>query len=622
MDLLSNLNESQKEAVTTTDGPVLVLAGAGSGKTRTLTRRVVYLLLQKKVSPERLLVVTFTNKAANEMKERVEKLLKTDSDSEIAAKHSLPWLGTFHSICVRILRREIGRIGFQPSFAIYDEDDQEKAIKIILSELDLDKKSYASGLVLSLISSAKNELVGPSEYAKYANNSFLETVAEIYSRYQKLLKASNALDFDDLLMLPVRIFTEFPEVLEKYQRLWKYILIDEYQDTNTAQYTLVKMLAGGHRNLFVVGDDLQSIYSWRGANFRNILNFQKDWPEATVIKLEQNYRSTQMILDAAHHVIVKNTERTDKKLVATKDGGVPVTVYEALNEQDEAGFILTEIRSLIRAGVVRNLNEAVVLYRTNAQSRAIEEECLNSFTPYRIIGGIRFYERKEVKDVIAYLRVLINPDDRVSRDRIINVPSRGIGAKTLSLADDPIERIENPKLKAFFELIQKLQTEARNLAPADVIDLVIEKSGYKESLDLKSEEGEERLENIEELKTVAKNFDKLEEFLGEVALLTDMDRADTSREALTLMTMHAAKGLEFEAVFITGMEEGIFPHARTLTEWDQLEEERRLCYVGMTRAKERLYLLRAEERRLYGGLQVNPPSRFLEDIPEELIERI
>lgn len=612
MDLLEGLNPAQREAVQALDGPVLVLAGAGSGKTRTLTRRVAYLMLQKKVSPERLLVVTFTNKAAKEMKERIKYL----------ADDLPPWLGTFHSICMRVLRHEIGRVGFRSDFVIYDESDQEKAVKTILDKLDFDKKAYAPALCLSLISGAKNELMGPAEYAKYVNNTFLENILVIFKEYQKLLKASNALDFDDLLKIPVEIFTQFPEVLEKYQRLWKYILIDEYQDTNTAQYILIKMLAKIHGNVFVVGDDAQSIYSWRGANFRNILNFERDWPQAKVIKLEQNYRSTQNILDAAHQVIIKNIERKDKTLRATKVGGVPVTVYKAMDEKDEADFILTEIKSLVRAGVMRNLNDAVVLYRTNAQSRAVEEACLNNFVPYRIISGLRFYERKEIKDMIAYLRLLINPADSIALARIINVPPRGIGAKTAALAVDPMERMLNPKLKAFFDLMDKIRVEAKEMVPAMMIDIVLQKTGYKDFLEPESEEGAARLENIEELKTVAQVFDNLADFLGEVALLTDADMAETEREALTLMTMHAAKGLEFEVVFMVGLEEGIFPHSRSLTERDQLEEERRLCYVGMTRAKERLYLLHAEERHLYGSLQVNPPSRFLGDIPEELIERI
>jgi DNA helicase-2/ATP-dependent DNA helicase PcrA len=629
MNFLKDLNPEQQAAVMAPDGPVLVLAGAGSGKTRVIAYRAVYLLLKKNLQPGNLLIVTFTNKAAEEMRERILMLSEKHAQKELTVANKnkrlllnqKEWaIGTFHAIALRILRREAKRLGFFSNFVIYDELDSKRLITAILKKFNLDPQKYQPQIIASLISGAKNELVPPSEYQNYANNSFLKIVSEIYKEYQKELKSANAMDFDDLLFNTVYVLENFPEVKEFYQNLWQYILVDEYQDTNTAQYRFLKILAEKRKNIFAVGDDCQAIYSFRGANFRNILNFQKDWPAAQVCKLTTNYRSTQKILDAAYNVILNNQARIDKKLVASKKGGAPVFVYEAYDEEDEAYFVINEIKALKKLGILPSLNEAVVLYRTNAQSRALEEACLQENLPYRIIGGLRFYERKEIKDILAYLRLIALPTDQASLLRIINVPPRGIGEKTLKELNDPQARILNPKLRAFFNLISELRDS--KLPPKELIDKILEKTGYIHYLKPDTKEGEARLENVLELKTVASRFTTLEDFLDEIALLTDLDLLDEKIEALPLMTLHQAKGLEFNTVFMVGMEEGIFPHSKSLLENSALEEERRLCYVGMTRAKNRLYLIYALQRELYGSLLNNQSSRFLTEIPEGLIEKI
>ncbi len=635
VDLLSALNKEQQLAVQTTDGPVLILAGAGSGKTKALTHRFAYLLREKRVSPYQILCVTFTNKAANEMRERIGRLLG-DEQGEV----TLPWLGTFHSVCVRILRRELEHtsLGYSSRFAIYDEGDMQQAVKRAMTELNIDAKQFNPRTIHSQISSAKNELVDPKEYGQFALGLFQKTVHAVYERYQKLLRDANALDFDDIMLVTLDMFKKHPEILAKYQELYRYVMVDEYQDTNKAQYLLIKQLASVNRNLFVIGDDWQSVYSWRGADFRNILDFHKDYPDATIIKLEQNYRSTQTILDAAQAVITKNEQRSDKKLWTNGPVGSLVSVVECLNEKDEGEFIIREIKGLLRSSQFTGLhsyNDFVILYRTNAQSRLLEETLLKYSIPYRIVGGVKFYERKEVKDILAYLRLISNPNDWVSMERIINVPARGIGPKAvLELRSmpggDQLDVALLPaKVQTFFIMIDQLRKLAENRSVSQLVEEVAVRTGYRDFLKDGSIEGESRWENIQELVGAAQSAEDLQTFLENVALVQDaeesVDRQIESGEidgALTLMTLHGSKGLEFPVVFMSGMEEGIFPHSRAFTEKNEMEEERRLAYVGMTRAKERLYLLYAFERRIYGLLQSNPPSRFIYEIPEELREKI
>ena len=626
---LAELNNQQQLAVLTTDGPVLILAGAGSGKTKALTHRFAY-LLEKGVSPLQILCVTFTNKASKEMQERIARLIHGPGVQE-APKY--PWLGTFHSVCVRILRRELDHTGLGVSsrFVIYDDGDMLTAVKRAMEELRIDQKQYNPRAVLSQISGAKNELLEASEYGTFAMGPFQQVVHKVYLRYQELLKAGNALDFDDILLTTLKLFKDYPDVLHKYQERFQYIMVDEYQDTNKAQYKLVKQLAALHHNIFVIGDDWQSVYSWRGADFRNILDFHKDYPDATIIKLEQNYRSTQTILDAAQAVIARNVERSDKNLWTDGPEGSPVTVVECLNEKDEGEFIVREIQGLLRSADftgVRSLDDCVILYRTNAQSRLLEETMIRMSIPYRIVGGVRFYERKEIKDVLAYLRLIHNIHDWVCMERVINVPARGIGPKTVAglRALDITKRETLPvKIEVFFALLDKLIARASTASDIGVlIEEVVALTGYRTFIKDGTIEGESRWENIQELIGAATRFTSLEEFLEEVALVSDVEDSENRsvEGSLTLMTLHAAKGLEFPIVFIAGMEEGIFPHSRSLDDKQQMEEERRLAYVGMTRAMKRLYLLYAFERRLYGLMQVNPPSRFIAEIPDELVEKI
>lgn len=646
-NILFGLNEKQKEAVLTTEGPVLLLAGAGSGKTKALTHRVAYLIKEKNVLPGNILAVTFTNKAAKEMIKRVNILINNNA-GEVQKNwqflnERVPTMGTFHSICARILREDITRLGYKRSFTIFDDSDSSSALKRAIKTLSLDDRKISIQTIKSYISGAKNELMGPAEYAELAQGYMQEHAAKIYAEYQKVLKKNNALDFDDLLYLTVKLFQNYPDVLEYYQDTWRYIHIDEYQDTNHAQYMMVSLLAKKYNNLCVVGDDWQSIYSWRGANFRNILEFERDYPQAKIIKLEQNYRSTKAILDAGHCIINKNTSRSDKKLWTENDAGIPAVIYEAETEQSEGQFVIREAERLVREENYR-LGDIVVLYRTNAQSRSMESELIKFGVPYRIVGGVRFYERKEIKDILAYLRIINSNDDWVAFNRVINVPTRGVGdtsvQKIINFADKnnlsitkALESINEigltPKIssgvKEFYNIITELREKVTTYSLVDLVDLLIKKSGYENFLNDDTLMGEERLENLKELLSVAKEFENahekgnLEEFLEEIALISDVDNWRPAEEAITLMTLHAAKGLEFKAVFMVGMEENIFPHANSMFDPEQLEEERRLCYVGVTRAEEKLYFTYARRRMLYGNIQTNLVSRFVSDIPNHLI---
>ena len=635
MDILERLNQAQREAVEAIEGPLLILAGPGSGKTRVIAHRIAYLIKVWGISPYHILAVTFTNKAAREMKERLYHLLG-DSVEDLT-------LGTFHAICARILRREGAHIGVDPRFVIYDEDDQISMVKRSLNELDLDPKRYNPRVFLSAISSAKSRLIGPEDYVKYSY--FDEVVQRVYQRYQELLDESKALDFDDLLMKAVYLFRHCPDVLSKYQQRYYHVLIDEFQDTNIAQYVLAKQLAGKYRNICVVGDPDQSIYSWRFADLRNILSFEKDYPDARVVYLEQNYRSTKTILEVAQHVISANRQRKEKRLWTENEAGVPVTVAETYTEQEEAQFVVSEVDSLTNQGLFKP-GDCAVMYRTNAQSRALEEAFIRYGMPYKLVGATRFYERREVKDVIAYLKLIHNPYDSVSLSRVINVPPRGIGSRTIeelsrwakarslpvyaalqAVADAGEESPLNPRtsraLNSFLTMLNELMAKSGELDIVDLFDLALERSGYKEYI-LEGEDGEDRWDNILELRTVAGDYrhlaagDGLSAFLERVALVSDVDSYDEKVDAVTLITLHTAKGLEFPVVFIVGMEEGLLPHIRSFDDPDQMEEERRLCYVGITRAKQRVYLVRAFRRSSLGSSVVNLPSRFLLDIPPHL----
>ncbi len=639
MGIIKGLNEKQREAVLTTEGPVLVIAGAGSGKTRLLTHRIAYLIHGKKISPRNILAVTFTNKAAEEMKERVKKLLGRDFGIQ-------PMVGTFHHLCVRILRREIDKIGFSKNFVIFDEADQLALIKKIMKEKGVSREQFHPRALLAVISQAKNELQRVEDFIK-GESYFEEVTAKIYEGYQKRLKENNGLDFDDLIQYAVEIFKNYPQTLRKYQDIFRYILVDEYQDTNKSQYVLVNLLAQKHRNLCVVGDDWQSVYSFRGADVRNILDFEKDYPEAKVIKLEQNYRSTQKILDAAYGIISKNIHRKDKKLWTDNAGKHKVIIYQARDESDEAEFIVSEIKKISeRDGV--GLNDFVVLYRTNAQSRALEEAFLRKALPYRIVGGVRFYERREVKDFLAYLRLISNPNDSVSLERVVNLPPRGIGKATFRKWTDfaraenlnliqaaeqavKIARLADSKARAlcrFGQFVRKAQREILKMNLLDFMDFIFAESGYQKMLLNEGDVGRIRYENVREIFTVAekykdlKGLEGLSRFLEEAALVSSSNEVDQSQQSVHLMTLHSAKGLEFDTVFIAGMEDGLFPHSRSLIDPQDMEEERRLCYVGITRAKRRVYLLWTAVRNIFGSARVNVASRFLADIPDELADNI
>ncbi len=632
LKLLEGLNPEQKRAVETTEGPLLILAGAGSGKTKTLTHRIAYLLSTNKATPFNILAVTFTNKAAGEMRQRVAKLLGQNPDN----RGFMPFMGTFHSICVRLLRQNGEHIGVPSNFVIWDEADRAAAVKQASRALGIDEKSYPAKMLASMISGAKNEMMTPEEFASTVGSSpAAQAAAKAFPAYEKMLKDSGALDFDDLISKTVQLLNGQQPIRQKWQKQFSYVMIDEYQDTNTAQYQLVKLLTGPHRNIAVVGDDWQSIYSWRGADFRNILRFEKDYPKCTVIKLEQNYRSTKNILDAAHGVISQNRERSEKKLWTEAAAGSPVQVMQVSSERHEAQAIVRQIKAAID-NHDRHHQDFAVLYRTNAQSRAIEEAFIHFGMPYRIVGGVRFYDRKEVKDILAYLRLIYQPEDSASFGRIANVPVRGVGAKSLESfqawrtgnklslleglrrANDCV--VITPKarrgLSELGDTIASYRAQMEELAPAALIDGLIRRIDYLNYINDGTPQGEARVENVKELMSVARDFEGvgLTEFLEEVALVSDLDSTDFGQDAVTLMTLHSAKGLEFPAVFITGLEETVLPHSRALYDQAEMEEERRLMYVGMTRAKEKLFLIYALSRTLFGGYQSNPPSRFIADI--------
>ncbi len=622
---INNLNENQRQAVTTTEGPLLILAGAGSGKTKVLTTRIAYLIEEKNVSPYNILAITFTNKAAKEMQSRVINLV-----GEYAKNMQV---STFHSFGLRLLRENYDKLGYDRNFVIMDSDDSLTVVKKILKELNLDPKQYNPNAIRNKISGCKNELMSPKDYERYASSEFEKVVLSVYEKYEHKLKTNNSVDFDDLLILPIKLFREHEDILDKYQEHFKYILVDEYQDTNEAQYILTKLLASKYRNLCVVGDENQSIYSFRGANYRNILNFEKDYKEANVIKLEQNYRSTENILDAANSVIKNNESRKDKNLWSDKGKGDKIIYYRSYDEKDEVHYVASNIKRLISEG--KNPSEIAILYRTNAQSRTMEEEMLKENIPYHVVGSFQFYSRKEIKDLMAYLRLIHNEKDNISLTRVINSPKRGIGLKTISnltekadLENKSIyEVINSGKELEFKKVIEDLKKVSENVTLTELIDKILDTTGYRRELESeKTLEADIRLENLEEFKSITKAFEErdglvsLEDFLFEVSLVSDRDEYQDSRDKVSLMTVHAVKGLEFNDVFVIGLEEGIFPHMNSLMENSELEEERRLMYVAITRAKERLYLVNARRRVLYGKDQVNPPSRFIGEIDKELIE--
>jgi DNA helicase II / ATP-dependent DNA helicase PcrA len=640
--LLNGLNPEQQNAVKATDGPLLLMAGAGSGKTRVLTHRIAYLIVEKRVNPYNILAITFTNKAAREMKERISKMMGGAAE-EI-------WISTFHSMCVRILRRDIDRMGFNRNFTILDTTDQQSVVKSILKDKNIDPKKFDPRAILGSISSAKNELIDPEEFKKTAGGYFEQVVSDVYEEYQKRLRKNQALDFDDLIMMTIQLFTRVPQVLEYYQRKFQYIHVDEYQDTNRAQYMLVKLLANRFQNLCVVGDSDQSIYKWRGADIANILSFEKDYPSAKVILLEQNYRSTKRILLAANKVIENNMNRRAKNLWTENPEGNKLVYYRADSEQGEAQFVAGKIKELTRDQNY-NLSDIAILYRTNAQSRVMEEVLLKSNIEYSIVGGIKFYDRKEIKDMLAYLRLISNPDDDISLQRVINVPKRGIGSSSLDKianfaamhdlslyqALDSIELIGlSPKItkaaREFRDLIGNYTNMQEFLSVTELVEEVLEKTGYREMLKAeKSLEAQSRLENLEELLSVTKNFEDASEdkslvaFLTDLALVADIDSLDDDGEkvdSITLMTLHSAKGLEFPVVFLIGLEEGVFPHSRSLMDESEMEEERRLAYVGITRAEKSLFITNAQMRTLFGRTNMNPASRFIAEIPEDLIEGV
>ena len=660
-NILKGLNPKQQEAVKTIDGPVLVISGPGSGKTRCLTHRVAWLIASG-IDPDNILGLTFTNKAAAEMKSRIQLLLNHSTGSGQAGSGQVssldqardksgrlsaqPTIGTFHAIGLRILRKEIPLLGYGPNFNICDTDDQLTLMKRIMADLEIDPKRYNPRAILNKISKLKTDLIAPESFSPQTLTE--KIVARLYGRYQNDLRAMNAVDFDDLIVLTVRIFKDNPEILEKYQARWKYILVDEYQDTSHDQYQLVKLLASKHENIFAIGDDAQSIYAFREADIRNILNFQKDYPEAKVIMLEQNYRSTQTILTAAQNIISNNKNQFPKTLWTENTAGEKILVQETLNEKTEANYIVSQIVKFMRGGY--GLHDFTILYRTHAQSRALEEALISHSLPYQIVGGLKFYDRREIKDILAYLKLAHNPGDVLSLERIYNVPARGIGETTLqkiisfgekdllknlaAAAADESGSKRGESLKAFHKLLSGIKKFAEGHPLTKTIEHIVEAVGYEAYLrsqaaakGAKLENVEERMENINELLTVARGFDGLDpeagrsRFLEEVALIQNSDTAKDNAIKVTLMTIHSSKGLEFPIVFMVGMEEGLFPHARTMYAPHEMEEERRLCYVGITRAKERLILTHAKFRNIFGTTEVNLPSRFLSEIPEALLER-
>lgn len=623
---LDYLNDRQKEAVLWGDGPLLLLAGAGSGKTSVLTTRVAYLIKERGIDPRNIVAITFTNKAAKEMKERIIK--------QVGSIGYNIQISTFHSFGLRIIKENYERLGYDKNFTIIDSDDSLTVIKRILKDMNIDPKRYNPKFIKNQISSCKNEMVTVEKYYNLVNDEVSDITYKVYKKYQETLLRNNSLDFDDLLVKPIELFNKHPEVLKQYQELFKYVFIDEYQDTNEAQYLLSKMISAKYKNICVVGDDSQSIYSWRGANFKNILNFEKDYKDAKVILLEQNYRSTKTILNAANSVIKNNTKKKDKNLWTENEQGEKIKYVRALDEKDEALFVTREIKSLKSDDV--SLDDIAVLYRTNAQSRTIEEGFLNSNIPYRIVGAFAFYSRKEIKDLLAYLKLIYNPKDDVSLIRVINYPKRGIGPKTIdNLSMDAVlkgtsmfEVIEKGKELEFKNTILEMKEKSETLSLTETIDMVLDKSGIKEDLEQEHTlEADIRLENLEEFKSITKTFEEesgiasLEDFLNEVSLVSDVnDQKEDDASKVTLMTIHAVKGLEFKYVFVIGMEENIFPHVNCIEGPDGLEEERRLCYVAITRAKKKLYLINALKRTLFGRTSVNMPSRFINEIDKDLID--
>ncbi len=674
--MLDSLNDAQKEAVLHNSGPLLIFAGAGSGKTRVITYRIARLIIEGIAQPENILAVTFTRKAAGEMKERVRTLITEAAKANGKPASRLPYVGTFHSFGAQMLRKDGQHIGLSPSFSIYDPDDCEHIIKEILDDMNLDKKQFNPKNIHNSISSAKNELIGPKEYVKFAHGPFDEVVAEIYPKYEESLRSQDAVDFDDLQIIPLRMLTEVPEMREKYQTMYKHILIDEYQDTNEVQYRLVKSLVGKDRNIVVVGDDDQGIYSWRGATIKNILSFERDFPGAKIVKLEKNYRSTRNILMAASSVISRNNERASKELWTDASHGDKISIYEAKNDRDEARYVVEQIKDSQRAGV--KLSDIAVLYRINAQSRVIEEELLRYAVPYKLIGGVRFYERREIKDMLAYLRFLANPLDELSFFRVVNIPPRKIGEKTiqkirtlaksvtngkctagllslicwgelgevknwgeylpgLNITTEDVEAFTKAEDYAEFKketsrlvsIFGKLYETSLHCNVRSLIDEILEETNYEDWIDDGTPQAESRIENLFELKVVAERYreqgprDSLLAFLSDVALVEQDENPKGEKneeDSITLMTLHSAKGLEFDTVFMTGMEEGLFPHSRSFSSPAELEEERRLCYVGITRAKKKLYLSFADSRMTYGGVSDKIPSRFIAEIPSDLVD--
>ncbi len=640
-DFIKGLNKEQQEAVKHTEGPLLIMAGAGSGKTRVLTHRIAYLLKEKDVAARNILAITFTNKAAREMKERVRKLVGDES--------TYMWVSTFHSMCVRILRRDIDRIGYNTSFSILDSGDQLSAIKQVLKNLNIDPKKFEPRAMLGQISNAKNELVTPEQFNKNVGNFYDRQVGQVYEAYQKMLRKNQSLDFDDLIMQTIHLFERVPEVLEYYQRRFQYIHVDEYQDTNHAQYFLVKQLAHRYQNLCVVGDSDQSIYRWRGADIANILSFENDYPSSRTIFLEQNYRSTKSILMAANKVIGNNTGRKPKNLWTENPDGKNINYYQGATEQEEALFVTDKIQELTW-GANHSPGDIAILYRTNAQSRAIEDTLMKSNISYQMVGGTKFYERKEIKDMVAYLRLITNPNDDLSFERVVNEPKRGIGKTSIDrlrayAAEHDISFYQAVKevdftgvskraaiaLAEFGQLITSLTQQQEFLTATDMVETVLERTGYEQMLkNERTIESQSRLENLEEFMTVTQDFEKTNEdktliaFLTDLALIADIDKVDEAdpdnQEKITLMTLHAAKGLEFPIVFLIGMEENVFPHSRSMFDEEEMEEERRLAYVGITRAEQELYLTHAKMRTLYGRTNMNPISRFINEIPAELVD--
>ena len=622
---IDSLNDRQKEAVLYNDGPLLIIAGAGAGKTKTLTTKIAYLIEEDLARPYNILAITFTNKAAKEMKDRLYLLIGD------IAKHIQ--VSTFHSFGLKLLRENFTTLGYEANFVIMDSDDSLTVVKKILKDMNCDPKVYNPRAIRNKISSCKNEMMTPDVYERYAISEYEKVVHKVYEKYEDKLHKNNSVDFDDLLLLPIKLFKENPIILEKYQELYKYILIDEYQDTNEAQYILTKMISEKNRRITCVGDDSQSIYSFRGANYKNILNFENDYKDAKTILLEENYRSTSNILDAANQVIRNNKMRKDKNLWTSRGVGEKIKYYRSYNERDEAQYIIRKTKEMVNRGV--EYKDIAVLYRTNAQSRVIEEEMLKENMPYKVIGSINFYNRKEIKDLLAYLRLIHNSRDNVSLLRVINTPKRGIGLKTIDNLTEKADlegtsiydAISSGKELEFKTIIEKLKAISEELTLTELIDKVLDASGMKADLESeKSLEAEVRLENLEEFKSITKTFEEreglvsLEDFLLETTLVSDVEEYKNDPNRISLMTVHSVKGLEFDHVFVVGMEEGIFPHMNSLMENSELEEERRLCYVAITRAKDNLHLINARRRTLFGNEQINPVSRFISEISPDLLE--